>query len=332
MNIKVDLMKFFAVVFTIILYFSACCSSEAVNDPSEENGLKLYDPDLAGAVIVESFDITDKIAYLETHWIRNYFSMKTNYNLAEYNDLIYIRIRRTLYVFDKVSMQKQREIEINLPQGYDFLPPNSVGFTVGNGFAVTGNQAFILFTDERYPPYKTYLFNINLETGDAHYINEETLGIKFSDRTQVMMGLDQQENAIWFRIENLVRLIYYFHYDSNTNTFTKIDEAIWDNYRVSTSDYIPDIENPRAYIMMSSICGNESWNIYLYAKPRYGERSFFVVDKRNMNSLTERIGHIDVKYLATLSLPQSIIYDKPYVWIMVEREGRIQMLKLLSHG
>jgi hypothetical protein len=80
--------------------------------------LKPYDPEKAGAVIVESFDITDKIAPLATDYFWTFFpggeriTTKTNYNLAEYDDCIYIRVKRTLYVFDKALMQKQREIEI----------------------------------------------------------------------------------------------------------------------------------------------------------------------------------------------------------------------------
>jgi hypothetical protein len=331
-------MRVITVLFTIIICLSACCSSEAVKYPSKETGLKPYDPEKAGAVIVESFDITDKIAYLETHWIENDYTMKTNYNLAEYNGCIYIMIKRTLYVFDKSSMQKQREIEINMPQGYGFLTPNGIHSTQSNGFAVIGSQVFIVFSDGSYPPYKTYLFNINLDTGDAYYINnEEVFGIKFNDRVRDMMGYDQQKNAIWFRTYDISKetsgvYFYYFRYDINTNTFTKTDEAVWD-LEINWADYIPaGTQDSRASIIASSIYGNESWNVYEYAMTRHDERAFFITDKRSMDDLTVPTAHINVLHLATLSLPQGIIYDKPYVWIMVERKGRIQMLKLLPHG
>jgi hypothetical protein len=334
-------MKVITVLFTIILCLYACCSSEAVKDPSKEYGLKPYDPEKAGAVIVQSFDITDKIAPLSTEYFWTFYpggeriAMKTNYNLAEYNNLIYIRIKRTLYVFDKASMQKQREIEINMPQEYDFLPSNRPGYG-RNELAIIGSQAFMICIDERHPPWKAYLFNINLDTGNAQHINEEIFGVKLNNGHSDLIGYDQVKNVIWFRIYDFDRetsgiYFYYFQYDINTNTFTKIDEAVW-NLRINWADYIPGVQGSRASILASSIYGNECWNVYEYLTPRHGEIGYIVIDRRNMDDLTVPTAHIDVLHLATLSLPQGIIYDKPYVWIMVEREGRIQMLKLLPHG
>jgi len=40
---------------------------------------------------------------------------------------------------------------------------------------------------------------------------------------------------------------------------------------------------------------------------------------------------INVAYLNTLTIPQSPLYVPPYVWLMVERNRRIEMLKLRPH-
>jgi hypothetical protein len=148
---------------------------------------------------------------------------------------------------------------------------------------------------------------------------------------------DQIKEAIWIRMqeedadrETRVH-IYYFQYDYAAEMFTKIDEAVWD-IKVNMADYLPrDDWALRARLIASSVCGNESWNVYEYLGHFEAGGAFFVVDRRNMDSLTEPAGSIDVSYLGTLSLPQGIVYDKPYVWIMVERDERIQMLKLLPN-
>jgi len=332
-------MRITILLITSILCFSAfCCAGEKIKDnPLEDNELKPYNPEKAGVVIVESFDITDKIAFLETHWLGR-AKVKTMYNLAEYNNYIYIRIRKTLYVFDKYSMQKQREIEINIPQEYDFLPYSNPHYSY-DSLAVTGNIAFMLFMYHHNPPYKVYLFIVDLDTGKAQYINEETLGIKFIDGHSNIMGYDKQKDVLWFRIvdtgrETVVKGVYYFYfrYDANTNSFTKIDEVVWP-YEVNSTKDTKDTRRdaPEASLIATSINGNESWNVYIYPQPRYSEEVFFVVDKRNMDLLTQPVGHINVEYLNTFSLPQSIIYDKPYIWIIIERDERIQMLKLLPN-
>jgi hypothetical protein len=338
-------VRFFFVLWGIILCsFACCCGGKTIkDDPTEGKKPKPYDPEKAGAVIVNSFDITDKIEFLETEVSEGYnhifYTMKESYDLAEYNNSIYIKIKKTLYVFDKLSMQKQREVTINLPKEYDFLPnPNSkYYFSSNNGLAVTGSHAFMRFSDQLHPPYTSYLFSVNLDTGNAQYISEEKLGMKYNNGRALVMGYDKIKDALWFRFEaddtdgkrNVY--IHYIQYDNSTDSFTKIDEAVWD-YKVNSADDVDAFkEFPRARLRASSITGNESWNVYLYSNARLYEFAFFVVDKRKMDALTVPVSCIKVAHLDTFSLPQSIIYDPPYVWIMVERNSQIQMLKLLPN-
>ena len=326
-----------ALLAAILCLSSCCCSGERLQETDhllEKDKVKPYDPEKAKAVIADCFDITDDIEMLTTKRFEN-ITLKTSHDLAEYNDCIYIRIKQTLYVFNKQTKKKEQEIFINFPQEYNSLPGNN-SYLGKSGLAVIGSQAFVLLTDGSTPPYKSYLFNVNLDTGSAEYIDEETFGIKFRDGIPNMMGYDHQKNAIWFRIEEWNEktsgiYICYFQYDANTKVFTKVDEAKW-GLKINYASYSlnpPDTEDSLASIITTSIYGNESWSVYECISPRYGEERFFVTDKRNMDSLTEFIGRINVEHLGTLSLPQSIIYDKPYLWMMVEREGRIQMLKLL---
>jgi hypothetical protein len=334
-------MRIFWVLCATILCFTTCGGNGKTKQnyqPKADNKAKPYNPEKAGAVILNSYDITDKIAFLETEVYEGYhiyFTMKTDYGLGENNERIYIRIKKTLYVFDKNSIKKQAEIAIKLPEKYDFLPNGSFS-TPGRGFAVSGNHAFVCFTDNLTPPWPSYLFIVDLDTGNARYISEEKLGMNYNNRRHLIMGYDKQKDALWFRMEakdaggGTKVFIHYFKYDNNADSFVKIGEALWGS-EVNRADKAIYEFPPRASLIASSISGNESWNVYMYRMNRQYEDEFFVVDRRNMDSLTEPASSIDVSHLGTLSVPQSIIYDKPYLWIMAERDERIQMLKLLPN-
>ena len=51
----------------------------------------------------------------------------------------------------------------------------------------------------------------------------------------------------------------------------------------------------------------------------------------NLDNPSEKSHFINVEYLNTLTIPQSSHYDGEHIWLMVERDSRIQMLKLLPH-
>jgi hypothetical protein len=54
--------------------------------------------------------------------------------------------------------------------------------------------------------------------------------------------------------------------------------------------------------------------------------------KYSFENPDEELHFINVEYLNTLTLPQSAHYDGEYIYLMVERNNQIQMLKLLPHG
>ena len=52
-----------------------------------------------------------------------------------------------------------------------------------------------------------------------------------------------------------------------------------------------------------------------------------------MDDLTESVQFIDIQYimdyLGTENAPQNIVYDKPYIWLIMEKDEQILLIKLL---
>jgi hypothetical protein len=305
--------------------------NEEILYPHYNPDLKPYDPQKAGAAIVASFDITDNFFSLET---RTFYGQTIieKIDFAEHNDCIYIRFRNWLCVFDKKTMQLLDEIRIIMPEKYSFVLSAHTVF-MNNGLVIADDYAFVLLVDVTYPPYPRYLFSINLDTGNAELINERELGFTLNSGSPYYMGYDQKNNVIWFRVEDRNKnyhkdwiTVYSVRYDKSTNTFMAIGKKEWGR---KVNEFIDDKTNPS--LIASSVYDNVCWNVYFSDAPRLYVKSITLMDKRNMDDLTKSLHVIDVEYLGTQSVPPGLIYDPPYIWIMVERDGRIQMLKLLPN-
>ena len=90
-------------------------------------------------------------------------------------------------------------------------------------------------------------------------------------------------------------------------------------------------KNNQSHKWRAVINGDEVWYPCYRGPDRSRVLSDVILDKRNINDSEKSLQFIDVEYLGTLSIPQSIIYDEPYIWIMAERDDQIQMLKLLPN-
>lgn len=344
------------IVFIVFAYFTCSCNScpKDKNINQNDTDLKKYDPEKAGAVIVESYNVTKSILLVKDPY--QHRNIIGNQQLAVFKNYIYIRAGIMLHVFNKNTMEKVQDYEINLPTEYKYLQDNYPN-SYYEYFAVIDNIVFLLFPDGRRPPYKTHLFYVDLNIGtpvfndtfsmkrvNAQKIDEKTLGFEFVDGVLFyILGYDYVNDIIWFKIpDNKSSIpnvtIYYFQYDTNMNAFIAIDKKIWEDYRVSWLEKEKHMKvDNRISLFGSSICGNESWNLYYYPNPRsylggVGQEPFVtMLDKRNMDDLTNSIAIVDVEYLDILSIAHSIVYDPPYVWILVDKDDKIQMLKLLPN-
>jgi hypothetical protein len=318
-----------------------------IEDYPVRRELKPYSPDKAGAVIVESYNVTgyaifpDK-NYLGRGFARNEKKITAPYSLAADNDSIYVYVQaeKKIHVVDKKTMKKTREISIHFPDSglsdteYKMLMEQGQAFydirrlvVASQGLIITEEKAFFLSNGYNHP-LPVYLFSVDLKTGNAVLLNvRETLGIELIPH-YMLMGYDKGSDLVWFWTATettpgkLHFRFHYFRYDMNTQTF--IAEKTVDAPRdvgSSNESLAQDIE----------IYGDEVW-YYSYHGPNPAYEIWdIIIDKRHIDNPTEMLTSIDIEHLGTLSIPQSIIYDKPYIWIMVEKDERIQMLKLLPN-
>jgi len=293
-----------------------------------------YDPEKAGAYIVKNFDITDVIPFFEAKNHSEHGREFKNYDMAEYNGSIYIRFGQALYVFDKDTMRKTGEIAIIMPPEFNYLPTEDYIPSPKNGLVIIGKRAFVLLVDNISTPYIgiPYLFSVDLNSGNAELVDEQTLGFSFDNSYPNIMGYSKADNTIWFRInyrEKKRVFLYSLIYDNESNTFTMTGTSDWDCIK---SDSFEIKKNGHYLnIQTSSFSGNEVWSVYHSYRDMDGVRYTTIIDRRYMNNLTESVSQIYVNRLGTLSVPQSIIYDEPYIWIIVEKDDKIQMLKLLPN-
>jgi len=266
---------------------------------TQQRTLKPYDPEKAGATIVEEFNITNKISITGIPIFPEGVLINSRYDVAEYNNTIYIYNNNKIYIFNKDTFEKIDELVLNIRATY---------INKGYGMAITSSgNAFL------YCPY--LLFSINLFTGDSIKINIDEINFE-NDRIS-KLGYDKNKDAIWFlKYENNLPYLLFYSYNAHEQEFVFIEQK----------------EAPKSYHEITSIYGDTCWfNGFIYADAS-NKKSNIGISRYSFINLNQQLHFIDVEYLNTLTLPQSTHYDGEHIWLMVERCNQIQMLKLLPHG
>ena len=265
---------------------------------SSERQLKPYNPEKAGATIVDSFDITDQINIVALSTNQNYQAVYLRYDIAEYNNAIYLLSGDVLYVFDKQKFTKIDEITLN-------STPSMRGFVI-----TEEGDAFLI-------SYLS-LYSLDLTTGDMTLIDYPVMdGIDVS--SSIKIGYDMARKLIWFQNSMESNLVYYFYTYDSDNGFVFLEHK-------ETS--FNAINSPLKTIgsIYENIC---LFNVYSI---RYNNHIYNIgIVKIALDNPEETLHFIDVEYLNTLTIPRSAHYDGEHIWLLVEKNGRIQMLKLLPH-
>jgi len=292
-------------LLTVVIIGLLLCSFACITKPNEPEDwagpreLKPYNPVKAGATIVESFDLTDNSFVYKSS--NSSPEIPANYDIAECNDTIYIRLRTKMFIFDKETFQKKSELNLNF-QNYSLFDRNYIG-----KFAV---------------------------------INENIIGFDWGHtyKYSAFIGYDKANTSIWMLINNEEGsrndYFHYFQYDNLTQTLSLSGKKEGFILAPSPRSYF----EPNSYEAQSwafagglSICGDESWNIIYFKHTMTGAIVAVRLEKRNFDNPTEVVQFIDVEYLGTLSIPNSIIYDPPYIWMLAEKNNKVLMLKLLPN-
>ena len=329
------------IMATGLILSSFSCEPEI--DGWHSRKLYPYNPKKAGAVIEKHFDITDSIIFPDrfnssswVEWVTDIYNKRitASYDIAEYNGNFYIHINGKIFIYDKETFQLAEDIiTINFPtsnyseddynelihKNEPFYDPYFLRF-YRMGMVITGNKALLLITSNLYP----YLFSVDLSTGNAILLDEDdTLGlrsIRFAPAIAPIMGYNKANNRIWFydRFSFI-----FFNYDEDTHIFTAQETKIA-AYNVG--------KHNNCIHWWASMNDNVVWyNCFFNDGPSDNLRDIGL-DRRSLDNPSRSLQYIDVQHLGTRSIPQSIIYDPPYIWIIVERDDQIQMLKLLPNG
>lgn len=329
------------VVSIIVLLSLACLSCDPPTDWTEPRKLKPYDPVKAGATIEENFDLTGKIIFPNKYFFLSGFSnakITTYYDLAIYNEDMYIHIDGKIFIFDKENFNKKREIIINFSdpgysisdyfdlvnQGVVFYDPRHLGFNC-EGFIVIEKNALLLCHNEKQPPYPNYLFLIDLETGSAELLDiENLLDIQnINMRNMTLMGYNYANDQFWLKMrENEDLFFHFFQYNKETHVFTPLNfcRTTWAIGK-----------NNSVFTWRSTIYSNVVWYNGYNGPKVSGSIDNIIIDNRTLDAPENSLQYIDVEYLGTLSIPQSIVYDPPYIWMLAEKDNKVQMLKLLPN-
>jgi len=281
------------------------------------DGPKPYDPEKAGAVIVKSYNITGQVVFYGKHF--NDTLLNDYYDMALLNDTIYIHINGTLYLFDKETFKKINEVKIVFPFNERLM------YFHGDGLAVINDRtAFLLCGISNTP--RLSLFLVNLLTGEATLIeNYKEIGLEIESILKI--GYDRANDFIWLYGHttypySIYVSFYAFNNEEITFNIEKSVSLISSILFYGESPHFPGIfiEGDKwfysgFYITEGLLPKAKNIGVELYSISDPSKRQFF----------------INAEYLGTKTRPQNCIYDDPYIWIMVERDGQIQMLKLLPN-
>jgi len=278
----------------------------------------IYDPGKAGATIVKCFIITGQTLSFNDGKI-----VVDNIDIALYGDNIYIHTGdKVLYVFEKINFTKTCEIDLNIIEpvgGFNYRRGGLAVFDEGYGF---------LLCNTKDHPYGTFLLSLDLKTGATVEIEGlEENGIEPNSWISGI-GYDKENDLVWFNVPPTsdpsdMDNLYFLEYDSSERILTlktKIEQLPLPH----TSIY---------YRTGLFISGDNLFRTgYRPAlHPGSPYNTNIGVEKYLISNPEERQYYIDTEYLGTETIPNNIIYDEPYIWMLVERDNQIQMLKLLPN-
>ncbi len=269
-----------------------------------------YDPEKAGAEIIASYDISDFVPVLP-------WREQLDVDISATSDSFYFQYGNVIHIVDRESMKKTGEIPITIPTNAPF---NVWHFTTFADKCMFGtyslyNEATNSLT---YP-----LFLMDMDGQNQREIDvAQELGIPWIEG----LGYDKATETIWAVSSDRKKIIHY-SYDGNSDIFTKSFER--DSYNLGASYHIVNHDTIPFFL---SMYGSESWNMYNNLALN---KSGMIIDKRNMDNSEESLGEIWVRYLGVadkpIGYPLGMLYEPPYLWIVIQKDEKIQLLKLLPN-
>lgn len=293
---KIVLRKSFIL---LILFFFINCDNEIKVDYDEDFDIKPYDPIKAGAEIVVSYDLTDAFIY--------YYNCF--YHLDEYLNKFYILHNEKLAIYDKNSMIKNNEIFFDkmlfCPE-YD----DKSDFFYSSGLSVFNNKIFLSFCYDlkskgitKYTFFDMDLSGDNLREFDiSSDLNFNS--IPLTKYGKININYNNIKEQLWIKINDYD----IYEYKVNGNVYEKINyyqsQELWFNVHFINGDFF--------------------WNSY----QQYDSPPEIYIEKRNLLNQNNILLRINTTYLGTNSNPHDLLYDGIFLWVIIYKDGKIQLLKL----
>jgi len=270
---------YYTLYVIIILLLQNNCFGISIDSPIERS----YNPQKAGAEIIESYDLEEMINY------KKYYSIC----MAYYNNSYYISSNKKIYVIRKDDFKVNNIIDMSYIT-YDFV---SIGLSVSD---------IILFSGVRYLNDKNdnFIFQMDLSGNNLKEIDvSDDLSLSLFRRE---IGFNLFSNKIWIQSgDNIIN----YTYDLTSDKYIKVED--WGNlssFYISASEYC--------------IYGDDIW---IARDPGIVASH---IQKWNKNKPKELLVDIDVGYLGTIHWIEEIFYDGEYLWIIIEKDDKMQLLKL----
>lgn len=286
-------MRLFIIPFTILLFVSCAPEGTPVK-------IKPYDPLKAGVEIIASYDL-DKILYYT-----NVIDYSIHFSL--HNEKFYIINNEKIIILNKSNLIKVDEISFSLKSLYWNLDTSYSNHNLD--LAVFNNKILFTYylnftnTSSKYMLFSIDNLNNNLKKMDV----SSDFGLhEFSLR----IGYNNKFDWVWLGSkENNKSMINNYSYDITNDSY--INKGNWDYTPIWYGDEI-------------CIYGDEVWISSGYFSSDGNEPFIEMRDKKNPTVILKKI---IVAYLGVLSSPDDILFDGEFLWIIIYKDSKMQLLKL----
>ena len=281
------------IIFLFVLNSIISCNPEPEDSPPT---IKPYDPDKAGAEIIESYDLSAIYVFKQ---------MDYYLHLSEYNNKFYIIHDEKIHIYNKNTMVKEETITFDIKDIYPDFNTFYKDYYYNEDIAVFNNKILFSYTitvNNLNLINKRAIFDIDISGDNFRELDVSTdFGLNNSYLT---IGNNSDNNKFVILTDNQLK---HFGYD-NTN----------DKYHEISS-----INMPFFYYDEFSIKGDIIW--YMYISNWMTLETF--IEKRDLRDPNKILVKINADYLGT-QIPESILFDGEYLWIIAEKDGKMQLLKL----
>lgn len=291
-------MKKYLLLSLLLALFFFCfnCKRKIMSTNTKGPESYPYDPVKAGAEIVGSYDLTDLLdPYLNSYKI-NHRIQFTIYN----NNFFFVK-KFKIFVLCYDTLREIKELNVNLKSIYHYH--FSEHHTITEDIAVFKNKILLSYCLQN-KSFKNIFLQMDVDGKNIKFV-------------------DFKENIRHYYIlyNRSTDELFFFGQEDNINKYFKYTYEIdLDKYTLKGTY---ELRLPVCYFI--DIDGTTFW------KSRFSDIRY--LEKRDINNPEIALNKINTNYLGTKSrayimYPLDIFWDDPYLWILLIKDEKLQLLKI----